>query len=202
MRPIYLFTDFGLDGPWLGQVHAAARAVVPGVEVVNLLADAPLSRPRPAAYLLEACVRDLPGSPVFCCVVDPAVGSERGVLAVQTENGLFVGPDNGLLSRVARSGATVREVLWRPDRLSNSFHGRDLFAPAAALWAAGHQPASTPAIPFAESRPGSDWPDDLAQVIYVDGFGNAMTGIRAESLRDPARVLLSAFTVLLQMLIS
>jgi len=190
--PIYLFTDFRYDGPYVGQMHGAVLNADPKARVVDLMHDAPLCDPKHSAYLLAAAIRDLPLDATIVCVVDPGVGGDRDPLLIEADERRLIGPDNGLMEiamrQASRSAKFVLE--WRPEILSASFHGRDLFAPAAALWAAGHQPASTPAIPFAESRPGSDWPDDLAQVIYVDGFGNAMTGIRAESLRDPARVTL------------
>ena len=178
--PIHLFTDFGTGGPWLGQMQAVIASIAPGVQVINLLADAPLSRPRPAAYLLEACVRDIPADAVFCCVVDPGVGSGRGVLVVETESGRFVGPDNGLLSRVAGAGASVREVRWRPAALSGSFHGRDLFAPVAAMLANGSS-VETSHLDRGDMV-GAEWPASLAEVIYIDHFGNAMTGLHAGDL--------------------
>jgi S-adenosylmethionine hydrolase len=145
--------------------------------------------PKPAAYLLAACLRDLPAEATVVAVVDPGVGGAREALMIDADGRKLVGPDNGLLEIAARRAETVtRHVLqWRPQRLSASFHGRDLFAPAAARWAGGEMPACTPADAFPDGRPGAGWPDDLAEIVYIDGYGNAMTGLRAAALPDPVR---------------
>ena len=98
------------------------------------------------------------------------------------------GPDNGLLSVVARRAKEVQawRITWRPPRLSASFHGRDLFAPVSAQLARGEPPVGEAMAP--EEMTGWDWPDDLAQVIYIDGFGNAMTGLRALGLTAKTRL--------------
>jgi S-adenosylmethionine hydrolase len=176
-RPIFLFTDFGWPGPYVGQMIAAILAVDPCASVVSLMHDAPAMRPDLAAYLLPACCRFLPRGSVVVAVVDPGVGSERAALRVDTVDLTFVGPDNGLLARLP--GVThVARIDWRPPRLSASFHGRDLFAPAAARLAAAGELASTP-LSIAQMV-GADWPEDPARVVYVDAFGNLMTGVEAE----------------------
>jgi hypothetical protein len=176
-RPIYLFTDFGVSGPWLGQMHAAIRAFASAAEVVNLVADAPASDPFLSAYLLAACVAPLPAGSIVLCVVDPGVGTERAALVIDSGGRSYIGPDNGLLSRVLDPAARVRRVLWRPGALSDSFHGRDLFAPLAGMLAQG-VPFETAPLPVA-GMVGHDWEAALSRVIYVDHFGNLMTGLRA-----------------------
>jgi S-adenosylmethionine hydrolase len=100
----------------------------------------------------------------------------------------FVGPDNGLFAIVARRAGDVegREIAWRPDRLSASFQGRDLFAPVAARLATGQAVASAPR--GADTLRRRDWPDDLARIVYIDGFGNAMTGTRAATVAEGAQL--------------
>ncbi len=186
---IVLFTDFGLEGPYLGQVKAVLLQEAPHVPVIDLFANAPACNPRAAAYLLHAYAREFPSGTVFLCVVDPGVGSrERRPVVVRAGGHCFVGPHNGLFNRVARDagGAQWREILWRPPRLSATFHGRDLFAPVAARLARGDLPDGMLGAPFA---PGpDDWPEDLAEVIYIDRFGNAMTGIGAGRLGGDVRL--------------
>ncbi len=180
---IATFTDFGRDGPYLGQMHAVLHRLAPGLPVVDLLADAPAFDPMASAYLLAALAPEMPAGTTLLCVVDPGVGTERRALAVEADGRRFVAPDNGLLDLVIRRAAAVRawEVVWRPDRLSASFHGRDLFAPVAARLAAGLTPEAAGCRPSAPPvRP--DWPDDLAAVVYIDHYGNAMTGLRAAGL--------------------
>jgi S-adenosylmethionine hydrolase len=186
---IALFTDFGLEGPYIGQVKAVLHAGAPGVPVIDLVADAPAHEPQLAAYLLAALVREFPAGTVFLGVVDPGVGGAREAVIVEADGRLYVGPHNGLFEIVLRHAVTraMRRIDWRPERLSASFHGRDLFAPVAAMLATGRHVAAT-ALALERSRPGGHWPADLARVVYVDRFGNAMTGWRAAQLSAQATI--------------
>jgi len=186
-RQIALITDFGA-GPYIGQVRLCLGGLVPGVPVVDLVSDLPPFRPDLAAYLVPALARDLPDGLVYLCVVDPGVGGERAALALGVGKDWYVGPDNGLLALVARraQGPCLLRVAWRPQRLSMSFHGRDLFAPLAAVLCQGQVPDSAP-LPLAEMI-GADWPDEQARVIYVDRYGNLITGLRSDQI-DPASAL-------------
>jgi S-adenosyl-L-methionine hydrolase (adenosine-forming) len=158
----------------------------PGVPVIDLFADAPQADPMASAYLLAAYAAWWPAGTVFLCVVDPGVGSDRRALAVQADGRWFVGPDNGLLEIVRRRAADCRgwDIAWRPAVLSASFHGRDLFAPVAAMLARGEPP---PGI-GSDLAPRVDWPDDLPRIIYIDHYGNAMTGIRAAIIPVAAEI--------------
>lgn len=177
---ILTFTDFGREGPYLGELETALRRAAPEVPVVHLMADAPAFRPRPAAYLLAALSSRLEPGDVLLAVVDPGVGGERRPVAARADGLWLVGPDNGLFEALARRARTLApyEIAWRPRRLSLSFHGRDLFAPVAARLARGDRSVLTPA-PLTRHP---DWPDDLPEVIHVDRYGNAMTGLRAATL--------------------
>jgi S-adenosylmethionine hydrolase len=179
---IVLFTDFGPAGPYTGQIKAVLAREAPGIPVIDMLSDAPAFRPKPAAYLLAALAEAFPTDAVFLCVVDPGVGGDRAALVVEADGRRYVGPDNGLFEIVLRRSATSRvaRITWTPSRLSASFHGRDLFAPVAAKLAAGAQvPTADVAAPEVRHP---EWPDDLAEIIYIDHFGNAMTGLRAAPL--------------------
>jgi len=188
VRPIFLFTDFGLGGPYVGQMSAAILAVSPHSRVIDLMHDAPAMRPDLAAYLLPACCGGLPRGSIVVAVVDPGVGGERAALLVESDGRSFVGPDNGLLSCLPRKAA-VALIDWRPQTLSASFHGRDLFAPAAARLAAG-MPLPVSPLPPNEMQ-GADWPAQSEQVVYVDGYGNCMTGIAAENVDHDCRIRVS-----------
>jgi S-adenosylmethionine hydrolase len=174
-----LFTDFGWAGPYVGQMAAAVMQVEASIPLVHLMHDAPTCRPELAAYLLPACCRNLPRGSVVVAVVDPGVGGERDALVVETDRLSLVGPDNGLLSRFGDK-ARISRLTWQPENLSASFHGRDLFAPAAAMLALDQPPSMEAVMPA--GMVGSDWRDEVRQIIYIDGFGNAMTGVRADSL--------------------
>ena len=192
---IVLFTDFGLTGPYTGQVKAALAREAPGVPVIDLFADAPAFDPQLSAYLLAAYAHEFPAGTVFVCVVDPGVGTERKPLWVQADGRTFVGPDNGLFELVRRRAVdvTVAAIDWRPPKLSATFHGRDLFAPVAARLALSRMPLSTPLESAAIAR--LDWPDDLARVVYVDGYGNAMTGLRAGGVPETALLIANGYEV-------
>src|SRR5580704_8992644 len=126
---IVLFTDFGLAGPYTGQMKAVLQQRAPTVPVIDLFADAPERNPRAAAYLLAAYAPWFPPGSVLLCVVDPGVGGTRAPLVASLDGRWFVGPDNGLFAIALRRAASAQvwEITWRPETLSASFHGRDLF---------------------------------------------------------------------------
>ncbi|HEB97627.1 MAG TPA: hypothetical protein ENI96_14490 [Sedimenticola thiotaurini] len=186
---IALFTDFGEAGPYLGQMEMVLHQAGIDVPVVRLQSDAPAFEPRAAAYLLAALVRQAALPTLFLGVVDPGVGGDRLPLLLRVDRHWFVGPDNGLFSRVAAQGRelAMAAVEWRPEHLSASFHGRDLFAPVAARVASGQKVETHPL----DSIVGLDWPDRLAEVIYIDPYGNACTGLPADTV-DRSRSLMVA----------
>jgi S-adenosyl-L-methionine hydrolase (adenosine-forming) len=183
---IALFTDFGLAGPYTGQVKAVLQRLAPGVPAIDLFADAPSRDPKAGAYLLAAYGAWFPAGTVLLAVVDPGVGGARAALLLEADGRFYVGPDNGLFELVRRRARDQRlfEITWRPPGRSASFHGRDLFAPVAAMLARGERPATAPRGAELGRRP--DWPDDLAEIVYLDNYGNAMTGLRAAGLPQDA----------------
>lgn len=176
---IALFTDYTHQGPYMGQVIARLACDAPSVRAFTLMADAPMFDPLAAGILLDHCLRDMPLKTVVLAVVDPGVGTDR--LPVMIRSGPFwlVGPNNGLFEPTFRRlGVTeARQITFEPLTSAETFHGRDLFAPVAARLACGAIPASEP-IREAQVR----WPDlavPYPGVIYIDGFGNIITGIDA-----------------------
>jgi S-adenosylmethionine hydrolase len=196
MRPIVLFTDYGLEGPYVGQVKAVLHREAPGVPVFDLFSDAPAFDAEASAYLLAAYRGSMPAGAVFLAVVDPGVGSpERRACAVRADGQWFVGPDNGLFNVVAMRASALEwwDVPWTAAQLSATFHGRDLFAPVAARIARGDAPPGTQHDPATRLRTG--WPADLARIVYIDRFGNAMTGLRAVVLGTDDRLTFGTYTV-------
>jgi hypothetical protein len=185
---IVLFTDFGLEGPYTGQVKTVLHQLAPGVPVVDLFADLPAAKPRPAAYLLAAYAVWFPPGTIILAIVDPGVGGERAAVIVEADSRWYVGPDNGLLELSVRRADHARswEISAPPEAMSASFHGRDLFAPAAGLLARGDPPEGR--LRPAEILRCPEWPDDLPEVAYIDRFGNAITGLRAALLPHRARL--------------
>jgi S-adenosylmethionine hydrolase len=200
---IVLFTDYGLNGPYLGQVKNVLYQEAPGTPVVDLFANAPAHAPKPAAYLLAAYHGEFPIGTVYFAVVDPGVGGDRKPGVLEADGRWYVGPDNGLFEIIIRRAAAKPRwwnIVWRPARLSATFHGRDLFAPIAARLACGDTPDKNPAHgDFREGPLGDirhpDWPDDLAEIIYIDDFGNAMTGLRDSALPDQEETAIKGLSI-------
>ena len=189
---IVLLTDFGLEGPYIGQMEAVLHRFAPSIKVINLFADAPRFRPVAAGHLLAAYCDNFPADSVFLCVVDPGVGSDQSLpVFVEADGRWFVGPDNGLFDVVIARARQARcyEILWRPERLSASFHGRDLYAPVAAQLAVRKRPQHRD-LPC-DNRGG----EELHELIYFDSYGNAMSGIRASTLAPSALLVVGEHTL-------
>jgi len=183
---IITFTDFGSSGPYLGQMKAALYSHAPDEPVFDLFTDLTPYDVEGAAYLLAAYSTAFPAGSLFLAVVDPGVGSQRAAVVVQADGRWFVGPGNGLFNVIGQRASSLRcwEIDWKPESLSASFHGRDLFAPVAARIALGAE------VPGKEMDAAlcldESWPADLMRVVYVDRYGNLITGLRAESVGQSA----------------
>jgi hypothetical protein len=117
----------------------------------------------------------------FLCVGDRGVGRTRPAIVLEADGRWYVGPGNGLFELVQRRATKSRswDIDYRPEHLSASFHGRDLFAPVAAMLANGEPPRGQPRTDGADRR--ADWPDDLREIVCVDHFGDAMMGLRGRA---------------------
>ncbi len=185
---IVLYTDYGVSGPYVGLLHGVLQRAAPQIPRIDLMHDVPGFAIQPAAYLLAALAQEFESGAVFLAVVDPGVGGKRRGAIVQADGQWFVGPDNGLFNVVAQRAKQLHwfDSSYDPEHLSNSFHGRDIFAPVAARIACGDAIPGTQVDPV--NRLDSTWKKNLAQVIYVDGFGNLMTGIQAGTLTSKSCV--------------
>lgn len=182
---IVLFTDYGMQGPYIGQVEAVLYLHARGKKIIKLIANAPRQNPKASAYLLAAFTQGFPEGTIFFCVVDPGVGSFKDEpVVMKIDKRWYVGPDNGLFDIVARRAKQVEcwKINWRPEKLSASFHGRDLYAPVCAMIANGLD------IPGEKIKwkYKHNWPIDLNEIIYIDHFGNCMTGLLAEKVSKGA----------------
>ncbi len=174
---IVLLTDFGND-PYVGVMKGVILSRCPAVRLVDLAHHVSPGAVREGAWLLFAHYASFPPGSIFLAVVDPGVGTGRKALAVKAGDYSFVGPDNGLLYPAA-TDAGIDEVvaLPIPPRASHTFHGRDVFAPAAARLAAGlplgtlGRPA-VPAVRLEFHRRGRE-----GEVVAVDRFGNVITNL-------------------------
>ena len=194
-RPLGFLTDYGPGTEHVGALHAVAATIAPGSDRVDLAHDVPPGDVRWGSILVERLVRLMPRQSVTTCVVDPGVGTGRRAVALELEWGkVVVGPDNGLLGLAAEHLGPVRAVeIISPDHMrqpvSATFHGRDVFAPAAAHVAEGVplealgaevDPAGIlrPQLPEPEAMPGAlD-----ALVAGVDHFGTLALWATAEHL--------------------
>lgn len=185
-RLLTFLSDFGRASPYPAAMKAAAAAVCEAT-FVDISHDVPPHSVRTGAYLLWSVAPVFPPGTVHCAVVDPEVGTARAALAVASGGQVFVGPDNGLLIPAARRLGPLRAYrltnsrYWRTP-VSATFHGRDIFAPAAAHVAAGvslddlGEPASAWVdMTFPEGR----WDGEAlaGEVLWVDPFGNLVTTI-------------------------
>lgn len=190
--PVFTFTDFGLAGPYLGQVEERVYRIDPALRVIHLVADAPAFSPLEAGHLLAA-VASHTGEGVFLAVVDPGVGGRRKTIVVDCGSQWFVGPDNGLFAALLarRPDARVFRIMHEPEVLSETFHGRDLFAPVAARLAGGRFVAL-------EAVETPDYAADTAPshcVVYRDHYGNLMTSIRGAEVDEQQALLLGVDTI-------
>ena len=194
MRPICFLSDFGLGDDFVGLCKGVMSRVAPGASVIDLSHDVPGFGIEAGAEILEHATGYMPEDAVYLAVVDPGVGTERRGLALETFRGTFlVGPDNGLLVPAAEAmggvaGAvslTNSEYQIRP--VSNTFHGRDVFAPAAAHLAAGVDLAKLgdrvdPGSLVRVELPGAERIDGYisATILGIDRYGNARLSVRQD----------------------
>jgi len=192
---VFLFTDFGTGSHYVAQVKARLLSLGVKQPIVELCSDAPRFNPRASACLLASFPESLPGSALYLAIVDPGVGTSRRALLARDGNRCFVAPDNGLLSCVARrSGAfSLQTIGLDPPGRSRTFDGRDLFAPAAAMICRGEPVPGQPLA--ADELIGWGWRDTLAEVVYIDSYGNAVTGLSADSLRTESDLLVNGWRV-------
>lgn len=185
---IVLFSDFGAHDPYAGQLKARLAAEAPGQLVVDLLHQVPDFNAHAGAHLLAAFAAGFPPGSVFLAVVDPGVGTARAGAVVTAGGHWYVGPDNGLLSVIAGRDvqAKIWRIDWQPNRLSSTFHGRDLFAVIAAEIARGEFPAHK--LSAIDQLQVEFDTGDLARVIYIDHYGNVFTGIRAAGVPPSSQV--------------
>ena len=182
---ITLLTDYGQTGLYVGQLHAVIHQHAPGVPVVDLIHTLPRFNVRSAAYLLPAYTSFLPRGAVIVCVVDPGVGGERPHAIVEAGGRFYVGPDNGVFDALMQQiPASVKYHLDWPATTSETFHGRDIYAPAAATIHLNQGLDGLDCKRAVDRQP--QLASDAAEVVYIDAFGNAITALRASEMEPEA----------------
>jgi S-adenosyl-L-methionine hydrolase (adenosine-forming) len=181
---ITLLTDFGTTDGYVAEVKGTLLSRAPGAVLVDVTHDVPPGDIRAAQVVLGRVWHRFPPGTVHFCVVDPGVGGPRAALALAVGGHRFVGPDNGVFTEVLH-GARVVALPIPPDA-SATFHGRDVFAPAAAALAAG-APLSDLGAPVAPRerlplpRPRTEGSLTVGEVLVADRFGNLITNLPAAS---------------------
>lgn len=198
MSIITLTTDFGLSDWFVGTMKGVIASIAPDVRVIDITHGIRQGQVREGAFALAAAARYFPEGTIHVGVIDPGVGSSRHALAVECHHQIYIAPDNGLLSAVVPDGAPFRAYRLENDSLflptvSQTFHGRDVFAPVAAHLARG--------LPLTEVGPATDEWERLTlpgpvesfaglcgEVVYIDQFGNALSSFPAELAANPGTV--------------
>jgi S-adenosyl-L-methionine hydrolase (adenosine-forming) len=195
---ITLTSDFGLKDPYVAEMKGVIFTINPHASIVDLTHSVEKFSIRMGAFMLASAAPYFPKGTVHLAVVDPGVGTERRAILVQTKQGFFVGPDNGLLTMAAQKlGIEHTYELTNPQfmvpQVSSTFHGRDVFAPVAAYLDMGVKPsefgpeindATTPEFAVVEQRNGSF----VAEVLNVDIFGNIITNITQKEVTNAKKV--------------
>lgn len=194
MPIVTLLTDFGQTDSYVAEMKGAILSRVADVAVVDITHEVPPGNVRAGQYLLARTWRHFPRGTIHVAVVDPAVGTSRRALGAADGGHYFVAPDNGLLSFLSTAARYV--ALPVPPGAAPTFHGRDVFAPAAAslamdvgLESLGRSVADPHRAPLPEPR--TDGTTVVGEVVYVDRFGTLVTNIPGGSLRRGADVMVA-----------
>lgn len=199
---ISLITDFGSGSVFVGTMKAAMLRRAPRAMIVDLTHEVAPGDVAEAGFWLARCYRHFPEGSIHVAVVDPGVGTTRGIVAAAHDGHVFLAPDNGLVSTIpglpARGRCHLLSEDWRRaqgwPQPSRTFHGRDIFAPLAAELARGHirieeiGPAAGRLVASALPEPVASAGQLRGQVISIDTWGNLITNIGAELLRGLEQV--------------
>jgi hypothetical protein len=190
---VALLTDFGLKDHYVGVMKGVILGVNPDARIIDISHDVPSQAILEGYFLLSNTYRYFPAGTVFVAIVDPGVGSDRAVIAVETDRYVFLAPDNGLLGFLEKDGGVRRIIAVTQRRyflepVSNTFHGRDVFAPVAGHLSAGLDPASLGAEAGRMVRIAPPAPKFtregviVGQIVSIDRFGNLVTNIPGDRL--------------------
>src|SRR5580704_8132924 len=191
--PIAILTDFGYRDHYVGAMKGVIATIAPNARMIDITHGIPPQSVNAGAIALQQSWRFFPKRTVFVAVVDPGVGTTRLPIAIDTRAGArFVGPDNGVL-HLAANEAGIRRIVelraskYRLKEISATFHGRDIFAPAAAWLSSGTSitslgPTLAGMTPLSIEAPTRSGQTLAGKVIYIDGFGNLVTNIDRATL--------------------
>ncbi len=192
-RIITLMTDFGTSDNYVGVMKGVILSINPQAQIVDITHTIPPQDIHGAAFLIDSAYRYFPTGTIHLIVVDPGVGSERGAIVCQTQTAYFVCPDNGIVTHLLHNNeesihaVTVENSAYFLPQVSNTFHGRDIFAPVAAHLSRGvsidklGNPVTNP-VQLPIPKPEVTTETIVGHVIWIDSFGNLITNISHEIL--------------------
>jgi S-adenosylmethionine hydrolase len=204
--PIALLTDFGTRDYYVAAMKGVILSIAPEVAIVDITHEVSPQGIREGAFILEACYRNFPAGTVFVAIIDPGVGSKRKPLAVSAGEYYFVAPDNGILSFLFNGAGALEAFEITNNRYmlpspSSTFHGRDIFAPAAAHLAAGSDindfgpPVFDPVV-LTDLAPNRISDGRIAaRVQHIDRFGNIITDLRPDDLQGRFEIVINGRTI-------
>jgi len=188
MSLIALLSDFGYSDGFVGAVKGVILSINPSAVIVDITHDVEPFNIFEGAFLLKSHYKFFPEGTIFWCVVDPGVGSERRPLIIKTEKYIFVGPENGIFDLVIRDlkehfvAYEIKNRKYMLEQVSNTFHGRDIFAPVSAHLSLGVKPEEMGeeveysfSLPF--KRAVKEVDHISGEIIYFDRYGNGITNI-------------------------
>jgi len=196
MSLIHLLTDFGFEGPYVGEMKAVLCRGNENFALIDLMHDVPKFNIKSAAYLLSALSTQFLKQEACLAVVDPDVGAEsRRAIIIVADEVTYCGPDNGLFSVVIQNAKSVDgyEIVWRPESLSTSFHGRDLFAPALGKFL-NNEKGHVKKINI-DGLVETNMAAEVDEIIYFDGFGNGITGRTAKSISPGSKIIINDINI-------
>ncbi len=188
---VTLLTDFGTADSYVAEVKAVLLSRASNVTIVDISHQVPPGDISAGQYLLGRAWKHFPRATIHVAIVDPGVGTERRAIAAEGGGHLFVAPDNGLLSFLPRDARFVSLPI--PSGAAPTFHGRDVFAPAAAALASGASFESL-GLPIADpnhtplATPHKDGLTVVGEVIYVDRFGTLVSNIAGNAVEPGVRI--------------
>ncbi|MEP7175370.1 MAG: SAM-dependent chlorinase/fluorinase [Gemmatimonadales bacterium] len=186
MPLVTLLTDFGTSDSYVAEMKGVLLRACPDAVLVDVTHAVSPGDIRAGAYLLGRSWHRFPDGTIHLVVVDPGVGTARPALALRAHGHWFVGPDNGLFTPVLRDAEVEIVVLPTPSNAAPTFHGRDLFAPAAAELARGTplhalgEPLTTIPVRLTSSEPRYEGKSVVGEIVYVDRFGTLVTNLTSE----------------------
>jgi S-adenosylmethionine hydrolase len=193
MAIVTLLSDFGLYDPYVAEMKAVILSICPEVQIVDITHEIEKFDIHTGAFIFALATPYFPPDTIHVAVVDPGVGTKRRPIIVETKRGFYVGPDNGLLMLAAQKEEIIKvyhiiNTKCMLSRVSNTFHGRDIFAPAAAYLASGISPSEFGPVvqdyvfpEFAKPKSGNG--EAIGEVLYVDGFGNIVSNLSEMDLQ-------------------